>query len=224
MKLDGLAEVELSGSRRYGTTLGRLSLEGQRNLATRELNPCGLLANSTLEAFSIGDASGLNSQHVVAVATRHSLEIKHIIIFIFLCNNNLRGLKMLALTLQRDVVGCKRSGIDGLIEANGQLLDRLRGHSTLLRNTDILLDSQFDIGLGCEGEDEGLACKRHVSHEVQTVLLDRITSVAQRAVGLPQVVEIQFLTIALAYHLHQLLASHRRVEQIAVSPTSLRRQ
>ena len=178
LKLDGLAEVELSGSRRYGTTIGRLGLDGQRNLATRELNPCGLLANSTLEAFGIGDASSLNSQHVVAIATRHGLEVELIIGLILLGDNNLRGVKMLALTLQRDVVGCKRSGINGLVEANGQLLDRLRGHSTLLWNTYILLDSQFDIGLGCKGQDERLASNRHVSHEVQAVLLDRITTIA----------------------------------------------
>ena len=220
-ELDGLAEVELSGCRRYSTTIGRQGLDGQRNLTTRELNPCGLLANDTIEAFGIGDASGLNGQHVVAVTTRHSLEIEIIIVLIFLCDNNLRGIEMLALTLQRDVVGCKRSGINGLVEANGQLLDGLRGHSTLLWNTYILLDSQLNIGLGCEGEDERLASGRHVGYEVQTILLDRITTIAQRAVGLPQVIKVNLLSVALAYNLCQLLTTNSRVEQIAIRPTSL---
>ena len=224
LKLDGLAEVELSGSRRYGTTIGRQGLDGQRNLTTRELNPCGLLANDTIEAFGISDTSGLNGQHVVAVTTRHSLEIEIIIVLIFLCDNNLRGIEMLALTLQRDVVGCKRSGIDGLVEANGQLLDGLRGNSTLLRNAYILLDSQLNIGLGCEGEDERLASGRHVSHEVQAVLAYRVAAVAQGAVGLPDIIDFKFLTIALTDDTSQRLTANGGIQQIAVSPSCLRRQ
>ena len=86
-------------------------------------------------------------------------------------------------------------------------------------------DLEFHVATVLEGQEEHLSVEEcafgHIGHVVQAAFVEPVLAVDQRTVGLPDVIDGQFGTVALAYHPDE-LAPAGGVEHRAVVPASLR--
>ena len=204
--------IEATAGGRHRAALCGRCRHLQGHLTVDELNPCGLLAFRAGEAFVVLDGGCLYGQHVVTIKESHLIELELELRLTHLLNHNLRSILADALAVEGDVVGGEALCLNRFVELHGQVSELLRQHRSLLGHAGVALNLQLQLRLRLEGQAEGLFCGRHVSDEVQTVLIKRILAIAQCAVGLPDIVHIDLCSIG-ADNLHQPLLAVGRVDQ-----------
>ena len=195
--------------------------------SSTEQHPVGLLAGVAVVAFEVGDGGGLNGQHVVAVGQllvqRREVECPVGVVG----RSKLYAAQILLLALhgKGNVLGSESFGLHRLVEPHVHLIDVLHAYGIVgMLHAGDAADLEFHVATVFECQEEHLSVEEcalgHIGHIVQAALVEPVLAVDQRTVGLPDVIDGQFGTVALAHHLDE-LAPAGGVEHRAVVPSGL---
>ena len=209
----------------YFSRIFRIYGSNELHLAVYEHRPASRLSGLSCKALTVGDARGLNGKRVVTVAGTGiqlgQVENEGLVVL----GRNLHELAVLLLTLHvdLDILTGEGSRVDVLVEHHLQRIHRLGSHFILGRSTFDGCYFEHQRRGSLEGEDVafGILAFKLVG-EMDSVLIERILSVAQRAVGLPEVAEANLLSVAGAGYALERGYAIGRIAQIAIVPTFLR--